>query len=187
VRHLPLSTPWITLGLAVLMMFGCALPPTRPVPPDPPDSPDLKWTLQDSGAHFIQGQGVFYGIGRAEGLRNTTLLRATADNQARAEMARLLNQYVISLAEAAGFDSQEEADRQILHGLTRSALQRARIVAHDAPPNGDSFSALCRLDLAVFKEILQGERQLDAHLRNAMIEQAEPVHTLLTGDKPARN
>ena len=183
-RRLPLSTLWITLGLALLMMFGCAWPPTRPVPPDPPD---LKWTLQDSGAHHIQGEKVFYGIGRAEGLRNTTLLRATADNQARAEMARLLNQYVITLAEAAGFDSQEEADRQILHGLTRSALQRARIVAHDAPPTGDRFSALCRLDLTVFKEILQAERQLDAHLRNAMIEQSETVHTLLTGDKPARN
>jgi hypothetical protein len=170
------SSVGILMAVGVWLMAGCARPPLISVP-EP--APEREWMHQESGAHHADGGGVFYGIGRAAGLRNATLLRATADNQARSEMAGVLQAYVTALAREAGFDSRQESDLQGLNGLTRSALQHARIVDHWFDPPQGELSSLCRLELAAFKAVLQADPQLDTPLKNAMLDRAEQVHTRL--------
>lgn len=175
--HRPAATVGL-LALALWLFSGCARPPVIPVP-----EPARDWMHRQSGAHRIDGSQVFFGIGKAAGVRNATLLRAAADNRARDEMARVLRAYVMVLAEATGLEIGEAAERQGLNGLARTAWQHARIVDHWFDPADGAMLSLCRLDLDAFKAILQAEPQLDAPLRHAMLERAEQAHARLA-DRP---
>ncbi|MBR9981812.1 MAG: hypothetical protein KFF50_12365 [Desulfatitalea sp.] len=173
----PFGYLWLGIVMALWMGSGCAKPPlVTPIDPEITPVPAHEWMRRQSGAHQTDAGQVFFGIGQADGLRNVSLLRATADNQARTEMARVLNAYVTSLAEAAGFDRQTEADRQSLSVLARAALQQARVVDHwyDAPSG--LFKTLCYLDMGQFEQVLKSERQIDAPLRQRMLSLTGQVH-----------
>lgn len=149
---------------------GGAPSSTAPSPAAPSD-----WTMAATGAYTGDRGRVFYAIGSAGGMRNMTLLRATADNQAQEEMSRILTRYVRDLAQAAG----PGAEGAPLHLLIKSALQKARIVDHRQSQDG--MLALCRLELAAFKQILDAEGELDPALRKRMLAEADRVHDEMVG------
>ena len=142
-----------------------------PSPAAPPD-----WTMSATGAYMGDRGRVFYAIGSAGGMRNATLLRATADNQAQQEMSKIVTDYVRALAQAAG----PEGEGAPLHLLIKSALQKARIVDHRQAQAG-GLMALCRLELATFKQILSAEGELDPALRKRMLAEADRVHDEMAG------
>jgi hypothetical protein len=91
-------------------------------------------------------------------------------------MSKILNRYVRALAEAAG----PEGEGAPLHLLVKSSLQKARIVDHQQAQNGDLL-ALCRLELATFKQILSAEGELEPALRKRMLTEADRVHQEMAG------
>jgi len=144
------------------------------------------WHLMGSGAYDTDQGKAFYGVGKASGIRSRTLLRATADNNARAEMAVLLERYVDQLAQVALPDSGQSAlavhhdeRAQVLGSLVRKALQHAVISDHWSESQQDRFFALCRLDLASFKQALNDFRLLVPEDRAAMQANAEALHSRL--------
>lgn len=144
------------------------------------------WHLLDSGAYDTDHGKALYGIGTASGIRNRTLLRATADNSARAEMALLLERFVDRLAQASLPDSGQsvlavESDEraQVLGSLVQKALQRAVISDHWNESNQNRFYSLCRLDLDAFKQALEGFRLLVPEDRAAMLANTEALHSKL--------
>lgn len=174
--HIPRARRW--LGIFLLMVAlpaGCAkapiVTPTRPEP-----VPAREWMYQESGAHISETGPVFYGIGVAAGVRNTALLRAAADNEARSEMGRILRAYVNALGAEAGLDSDAPADAQLLGTLSQNALQRSRIVDHWRDDGDGNFKALCHLELAQFKKLIESEFQLNPAQRAKMLQMADTVH-----------
>jgi hypothetical protein len=129
-----------------------------------------------TGAYMGEQGRVFYAIGSAGGMQNTTLLRATADNQAQQQMTKIINSYVRALAQAAG----PEGEGAPLHLLVKSALQKARIIDH-RPGQAGGLMALCRLELSTFKQILSAEGELDPALRKRMLAEADRVHAEMAG------
>src|SRR3972149_9442386 len=62
---------------------------------------DLKapeWVIKGSGAFGGSKGDVFYGVGSAQGIKNFPLLRVTADDRARNEVAKVFEFYTASLA-----------------------------------------------------------------------------------------
>ncbi len=181
---------WMLIGcIALAFGSGCTALQTRsttsssesrsgavPSPAVPSPAAPSDWTMAASGAYMGERGRVFYAIGNAGGMHNTTLLRATADNQAQEEMSRIMSSYVRALAQAAG----PEAEGAPLHLLIKSALQKARIVDH-RPGQTGGLMALCRLDLATFKQIISAEGELDTALRKRMLAEADRVHDEMAG------
>ena len=174
----------ILLFTGVLMAVGCSsTPDTTPSADTAAMGPP--WVMKGSGAFDVDGSKLFYGVGVASGIRNKALLRETADNRARAEIARTMEVYVASLSKdymastTAGDMSKSSEEQHVENALktfTKSTLHGAMIVDRWMDPADGSMYSLCELDLISFKEALDNYRELDAKVRDYVRENAEKMH-----------
>jgi hypothetical protein len=166
----------------VFLTFGCASSPKESA-----DSAAKgpEWVMKGSGAFDVDGTKVFYGVGAASGIKNKALLRQTADNRARAEIARTMEVYVASLTKdymastTAGDMSQSSEEQHVetaLKTFTKATLHGAQIVDRWMDPADGSMYSLCELDLLAFKEALDNYKELDAKVRDFVRDNAERMH-----------
>jgi len=135
------------IALALVLLSGCAHPP-QPMLSKP------EWTTQGSGAFHIDRGPVLQGVGWAEAIGNSSLLRAAADNRARDQLAGLLNQYVSALFQFAGHDKQDMETRQAISMVARQGLDQALMADHWYDEAVKRLYARCILELAALKQIL---------------------------------
>ena len=141
--------------------------------------------MKGSGAFDAEKGKVFYGVGVASGINNKALLRQTADNRARAEIAKTLETYVASLSKdymastTAGDMSKSSEEQHVesaLKTFSKSTLRGAMIVDRWMDPADGSMYALCELDLVAFTEALDEYQELDAKIRDYVRDNAERMH-----------
>lgn len=164
--------------MALGVLAGCAKPVMVP-------EEDVLWYQRATGAYDTDTGKVFYGIGKAASLQNRTLQRVSADNQARLEMARLLERFSTVLARKAspaGVDTPDPSETldPALKALVHKAMQQAIITDHWAEPVQGRMFALCRLELDDFRKALNNHRGLQADLRMTMLDNLEVVHAQLS-------
>ena len=172
----------VLLMIGLLMMVGCSSRPESAFEQGP------EWTYKGSGAFDVDKGKVFYGVGIASGIKNKALLVSTADNRARAEVAKTLETYVAVLAKdymastTAGdmsASSEEQHVEQALKTFSKTTLHGAAIVDHWQDPKDMTMYALCELDLFAFKEALDNYKELDSKVRDYVRENAEKMHNEL--------
>ncbi|MEN8246395.1 MAG: hypothetical protein ABFS43_16015 [Thermodesulfobacteriota bacterium] len=171
---------FVLLAAGLLLMNGCASAPAKL---DEPEMP--QWVYKGSGAFDDDEGKVFYGVGIASGISNKALLFSTADNRARAEVAKILETYVAVLAKdymastTAGdmsASSEEQHVEQALKTFSKTTLHGATIIDHWQDPKDKTMYALCKLDLLAFKEALDDYKELDSKVRDYVRENAEKMH-----------
>jgi hypothetical protein len=164
--------------MGILFSMGCA--GRKPAVRERPD-----WVDKGSGAFDVDKGKVFYGVGVASGIKNLALLRSTADNRARAEVAKILETYVAVLAKdymastTAGDMSataEEQNVEQALKTFTKTTLHGAEIIDRWRDPADGTQYSLCELDLFVFKNALDDYKELDAKVRDYVRKNAEKLH-----------
>ena len=167
------------MGLLVVILTGCM--GSGLIISSPP------WHQLQSGLYDTVEGKVFYGIGRADGLQNLTLLRATADNRARKELTDVLGRYVEELARSAkarldpAWATLSSEDQQQAMGmLVRSALRKSVVSEHWSDSQQPRVYSLCRLGLDGFKQALFDSRTMDERLRSAMQDEADKVYARLS-------
>jgi len=140
------------------------------------------WYARSSGPYMMSHERVFYGIGSAAGTGPSTLMRATADNRARAEMARILRRYLAALSRISPtMGARANEEREQLEGrLLQQALDRAVISDHWSQGPSNRLFALCEISLASFKQVLQEDASLDKALRTDLLTRAETAHAQLS-------
>ncbi len=173
----------VILSVAIAVVTGCAK--TKPVKTADTAALGPEWVMKGSGAFDVEGSKVFYGVGAASGIQNKSLLRKTADNRARAEIAQTLETYVAYLAKdymastTAGDmskSSEEQHVEQALKTFTKATLHGAQIVDRWMDPADGTFYSLCELDLLTFKEALDEYKELDAKVRDYVRDNADKMH-----------
>ncbi len=171
----------ILVAMGAFAFVGCGA--KKPAPPSRP-----AWVDKGSGAFEVEKGKVFYGVGIASGIKNRALLVSTADDRARAEVAKVLETYVAVLAKdymastTAGdmsASSEEQHVEQALKTFTKSTLHGAMIVDHWKDPKDGSFFSLCEWDLFAFKDALDDYKELDSQVRDFVRENAEKLHRQL--------
>lgn len=171
---------FVLLAAALLLMSGCASAPAKL---DEPEMP--QWVYKGSGAFDEDAGKVFYGVGIASGISNKALLFSTADNRARAEVAKTLETYVAVLAKdymastTAGdmsASSEEQHVEQALKTFSKTTLHGATIIDHWQDPEDKTMYSLCKLDLLAFKEALDDYKELDSKVRDYVRDNAEKMH-----------
>ena len=173
---------FITLSMGILLVAGCS---TSPKPSADPASLGPAWVMKGSGAFDVEKGKVFYGVGIASGIKNKALLRQTAENRARAEIAKTMETYVATLSKdymastTAGDMSKSSEEQHVetaLKTFSKTTLHGATIVDRWMDPSDGSLYALCELDLFSFKDALDKYNELNKQVRDYVRENAEKLH-----------
>lgn len=178
---------FIVLLLGLVLSTGCASKKiTETTPIQEWNAPE--WVIKGSGAFSSERGKVFYGVSSAMGIKNYSLLRATAENRARNDITKLFEYYTASLmrdymaSTMAGdvrVTAEEQHVEQAIKTVTASTLSNVEIVDHWQHPVTEEFYALARLDLEGFKANLEKVRALDPKTRDYIRKNAERLHELL--------
>src|SRR5210317_2006372 len=98
-----------------------------------------EWVMKGSGAFGGEAGRVFYGVGSVSGIKNHALARTTADNRARAEIAKIFEVYSASLMKdymastTAGdmsASSEEQHVEQAIKTFSAQTLSGVQVVDH---------------------------------------------------------
>ena len=173
----------ILVATGALLFVGCSAKKPAPSTEGRP-----AWVDQGSGAFDVDKEKIFYGVGIASGISNKALLVSTADNRARAEIAKILETYVAFLAKdymastTAGdmsASAEEQHVEQALKNFTKTTLHGTIIIDHWRDPKDGSLFSLCEMDLFAFKDALNNYKELDSQVRDYVRENAEKLHKQL--------
>jgi hypothetical protein len=165
--------------LAVAFLLGCA---SKEKEPAAPTSDRPEWVDKGSGAYSGEMGKAFYGVGSAWGIKNPSLLRSTADNRARAEVARIFKTYTASLmkdysASTMAGDpnetSEEQHVEQTIKTFTKAELAGVQIVDHYKDRETGELFALARMDLSTFENYMNKARELSDAVRQRVVQHAE--------------
>jgi hypothetical protein len=129
------------------------------------------------------GKQAFYGVGAVRGIKNRPLAVATADNRARAEIARTLKVYSASLMKDymastnAGGDAaaEEQHVEQAIKTFAAATLTGVNIIEHWYAPDGTVY-ALARIDLEHVRESLAKTEAFSQAQRDYADQRAAEQH-----------
>ena len=154
-----------------------------------------EWVMKGSGAFGGEEGRVFYGVGSVSGIKNHALARSTADNRARAEIAKIFEVYSASLMKdymastTAGdmtASSEEQHVEQAIKTFSATTLSGVQVVDHWYHPVDGTVFSLARLDLQAFTDNLGKMKELNAKVRDYVRENAERVHMDLEKEEEKR-
>jgi len=172
-------------SLAMLAFGACSHPAASSAPPSLQGINYPDWVTKGSGAFGGEAGRVFYGVGSVSGIKNAALARTTADNRARAEIAKIFETYSASLMKdyaastTAGdmsASSEEQHVEQAIKTFSASTLSGVQVVDHWYHPTDGTVYALARLDLKAFTDNLDKMKELNGQVRDYVRKNAEKVH-----------
>ena len=128
------------------------------------DAPD--WVNEGTQAVKDDDGRLIHGVGMAPSMGDISLQKATADNRARAEIARVLSTYVDAVIKdytaSTGNDADLNVEREI-RSTTQLALSGARILGHWKDEDTGDVYAFAELDMdAVDKSLKTATALSDA-------------------------
>ncbi len=168
--------------MGMLFMYGCATTPIQEI-----EAP--KWVTKGSGDFNSKKTRVFHGVGSAYDIKNPSLLRTTAENRARNEIAKIFKVYVSSLmkgymASTQELDSNKSSDEQhveqAIKTITSETLTGAEIIDYWENPKTGEFFSLAKLDLDAFESIINKTNKLNAKKKEQIKHSAKLLHEELT-------
>jgi len=154
-----------------------------------------EWVNKGSGAFGGEAGRVFYGVGSVSGIKNRALARTTADNRARAEVAKTFEVYSASLMKdymastTAGdmsASSEEQHVEQAIKTFAATTLSGVQIVDHWEHPVDGTIYALAQLDLESFTDNLTKMKELNNKVRDYVRKNAEKAHMDLEKEEAKR-
>ncbi len=169
------------VGALILLLAACSGGMTR-VESDLgiEDAPD--WVNEGTQVLDDQGGRLFHGIGSAPPMGDDSLQRSTADERARAALARVLGSYmdVVSsdyvATDGAGKEvANEQSFSRQIKNITRRNLVGAKIIGRwRNPANGDVWS-LAELDLERLKATLAGDKAMDSGFQDYFAKHGKDI------------
>lgn len=170
----------LVVGLAIAALAGCGgkqvlMPKEAPA-----------WVIKGSGAFKDAGESVFYGVGAVVGMNNKPLAVTSAENRARAEVAKVFQTYSASLMKdyaasttggaaitAETPTSEEQHIEQTIKTFSAVTLSGVMIVDRWEDPNNATIYSLARLDLKSFEDQVKKMQELNANVKAYVKDNAE--------------
>jgi len=186
----------ILMGGVAIAMIACGGNKEGEQPQNMNNIDYPEWVMKGSGAFGGEAGKVFYGVGSVTGIKNHALARSTADNRARAEIAKIFETYTASLMKdymastTAGdmsASSEEQHVEQAIKTFSATTLSGVQIVDHWFHPQDGTVYALARLDLDAFKEALDKMKELDGKVKDYVRKNAEKAHESLEAEEDRHN
>jgi hypothetical protein len=136
---------------------------------------------------------LFHGVGSAPALGDESLQRSTADDRARAEVARVFSTYmdVVSsdYAAASGTGAKSDADQAIsrqIKAVTRVNLSGAKIIGRWLDRKSNTVYSAAELDLKHVKDTVQGTKDMNEDLRRYIERNADNIFDRVAAKEGAK-
>jgi LPP20 lipoprotein len=173
----------LSVLLTAVFLAACASPPKSNM--GIMGAPD--WVNQGSQALKNDGDRYIYGIGSAPTMNDLSLQTSTADNRARAEVARVLSTFMHVVSQdygasaGTGQDNQNEqsVSRQI-ESITNQNVSGAQIAAHWRDPKTGTIWTLVKLDINNVKAMVANSDAMNAGFKNYFAGHADNVFDSMT-------
>ena len=179
---------WLTLIPAVLLVAACSGRTVVESDLGVRGAPD--WVNEGSQALNDRGGRLFHGVGQAPAMGDASLQIATADNRARAEIARVLSSYMdlaaddYANASVAGESrtSVQQTSSQIRNS-TQLHLSGARIIARWKDKRTGAVYSLAELDMNTVKATLATARDMNQDARQYLDANADNLFDRFVQEK----
>ena len=119
------------------------------------------WVNRGSAAIIGETGRIFYGMGMAGGIKNPALLRMTADNRARAEVAKQFEVFTASLMKDYMDSTGDQQVEQAIKTLTKKSLKGSEIVDRYIDKDGTMY-ALAQVDLKRVETVIKQAEEMGA-------------------------
>lgn len=119
------------------------------------------WVNRGSAAIIGETGRIFYGMGMAGGIKNPSLLRMTADNRARAEVAKQFEVFTASLMKDYMDSTGAQQVEQAIKTLTKKSLKGSEIVDRYIDKDGTMY-ALAQVDLKRVETVIKQAEEMGA-------------------------
>jgi len=138
------------------------------------------WVNKGSQALNDQSGRLIHGIGSAPNMNDQSLQSSTADDRARAEVARVLSSFMkvatqdYSASAGSGQDqqTQQSVSRQI-QNITDQNVSGARIIARWNDPKTGTLWSLAELDMKQVKDMVANSKDMNAGFRDYFTAHAD--------------
>lgn len=133
------------------------------------------WVNEGTQAVSDDGGRLIHGVGMAPAMGDVSLQKSTADNRARAEIARVLSTYVDAVITDYSASSGSETDLDVqreIRSTTQLALSGARILGHWKDEVSGDIYAFAELDMEAVDRSLQTATSLSAAFKDHYRESA---------------
>src|SRR5437879_979550 len=157
-----------------------------------------KWVTKGGGYMSERDSKAFYGVGAVTGIRNEPLAKETADNRARADLAKYIDTYTRYLRRdyaasttAGDFtkSSEEQNVERAVKTFVSAHLSGVQVVDRweKDEKSGKVTYALAKMDLASFKESVSQMKDLNEAARDFVRKNAERAFDRLQQEEDRRN
>lgn len=133
---------------------------------------------------------LFHGVGFAPEMGDMSLQKSTADNRARAEVARVLSSYmnVVSrdYVESSGTGEQQELSQAVSHdieNITKVNLTGAKIIGNYRDKKTSTIYSIAELDMKHVKSILDNVENMNAGFREYIKSQGDNIFDRMAGER----
>lgn len=171
----------VFLAVVLLGLTACGGPP--------------QWVQRGSGAFNDKDEKVFYGVGSVVGVKNEPLAWDTAENRARAEIAKtfetytgyLMRDYAASTT-AGDFtrNTEEQHVERAIKTVTTVTLSGVRPIDRYKDEKNNAYYVLAKLSLEDIKNNLERVKELNAELRDFVRRNAERLFDRLEKEEEKR-
>ncbi|MEK6605371.1 MAG: hypothetical protein AABY77_05730 [Nitrospirota bacterium] len=173
----------IGLMMVTLLLAACSSTP--------------KWVEKGGGYMNEKNSKAFYGVGGVSGVKNEPLARESADNRARADLAKYMDTYTSYLMRdyaasttAGDFtkSSEEQNIERALKTFVSTSLSGVAVVDRweKEEKSGKTIYALAKMDLETFKEQIDRMKELNAQARDFVRKNAEQAFDRLQQEEDKR-
>jgi hypothetical protein len=133
---------------------------------------------------------LFHGVGSASPMGDMALQKSTADDRARAEVARVLSSYMdvvsndyMSSAKSSGANVAEEAVSREIKALTKVNLTGAKIIGSWRDTKTNIIYSIAELDMKQVKSTLAGTQDMNDDLKRYIETRADNIFDRVAKEK----
>ena len=148
------------------------------------------WVNEGTQALNDKGGRLFHGVGSAPSMGDDSLQKATADDRARAELARILSSYLSvasndysAAASSGGETVNEQSVSREIQNLSQINLTGAKIIGRWRDKRSGNIYSIAELDMKRMQQTLEKAEQMSPSLRDFLNRESDNIFDRLAGDK----
>ena len=140
------------------------------------------WVNKGSNILSTKDGRLFHGVGSASQMGDMALQKGTADDRARAEVARVFSSYMdvvsndyMASAKSGDTGANEESVTRQLKNTTRVNLAGARIIGSWRDPKSNAIWSIAELDMTHVKSTMAGVTDMNVDLKRYIETSADNI------------
>jgi hypothetical protein len=166
---------WITACMAAVLLAGCAGQTKIESDLKIEDAPD--WVNEGTQAVSDRDGRLIHGVGSSPELGDPSLQISTADNRARAEIARVVSTYMNAVVEdfmasskqAEGYTADASIQQQI-SSVSKVVLNGAKIMGRWKDDNTNIVYSFAELDMKKVQDIVKANQTMNEGLKVYLLD-----------------